>query len=112
MRQTNLFSLVRAAVTTRQAAEHYELRISRSGITCYPVHHDKHPSMKVDERYYCFGCHQTGDVIHLTAGLFHTCLLDNPLECDYFHDNYQGEVNRIHDKTTEYQSSSRNAVCS
>ncbi len=33
-------------------------------------HDDKTPSMKVDERYYCFGCHETGDVIDFAAKLF------------------------------------------
>lgn len=68
----NLFSQIKAAVTIRQAAEHYGLKVSRNGMTCCPFHNDQHPSMKVDERYYCFSCHQTGDVINFTAGLFHT----------------------------------------
>ena len=68
----NLFSQIKAAVSTRQAAEHYGLKISHNGMTCCPFHNDQHPSMKVDERYYCFSCHQTGDVINFTAGLFHT----------------------------------------
>lgn len=68
----NLFSQIKATITTRQAAERYGLKVSRNGMTCCPFHQDKTPSMKVDERYYCFGCHQTGDVINFTAGLFHT----------------------------------------
>ena len=66
----NLFTTVKAAVTTRQAAEYYGLKVSRNGMTCCPFHDDRHPSMKVDERYYCFGCHETGDVIDFTAKLF------------------------------------------
>ena len=66
----NLFSQIKAAVTTRQAAEYYGLKVSRNGMTCCPFHQDKHPSMKVDERYYCFGCHQTGDVIDFVGHLF------------------------------------------
>ena len=66
----NLFSQIKAAVTTRQAAEYYGLKVSRNGMTCCPFHQDKHPSMKVDERYYCFGCHQTGDVIDFVGRLF------------------------------------------
>ena len=72
----NLFPLVKAAVTTRQAAERYGLKVSHNGMTCCPFHDDKNPSMKVDDRYYCFGCHQTGDVINFTAGLFHTGQLE------------------------------------
>lgn len=33
-------------------------------------HNDGTPSMKVDRRYYCFGCGCTGDVIDFTAQLF------------------------------------------
>ncbi len=36
-----------------------------------PFHRDKHPSLKLNDRYfYCFGCHATGDVIRFTAMLF------------------------------------------
>lgn len=35
-----------------------------------PFHEDHHPSLKLDQRYYCFGCHATGDVIDFTARLF------------------------------------------
>ena len=66
----NIFTTVKAAVTTKQAAEYYGLKVSRNGMTCCPFHEDRHPSMKVDERYYCFGCHETGDVIDFTAKLF------------------------------------------
>ena len=66
----NIFTTVKAAISTRQAAEYYGLKVSRAGMTCCPFHDDKHPSMKVDERFYCFGCHETGDVIDFTAKLF------------------------------------------
>ena len=66
----NQFESVKAAVTPRQVAEHYGLRVLRNGMTCCPFHQDKHPSMKVDDRYYCFGCHQTGDVIDFVSRLF------------------------------------------
>lgn len=68
----NLYSHIKAAVTTRQAAERYGLKVNHNGMICCPFHQDKHPSMKVDERYFCFSCHQTGDAINFTAGLFHT----------------------------------------
>ena len=35
-----------------------------------PFHDDKHPSMKVDRRFHCFGCQADGDVIDFTARLF------------------------------------------
>ncbi len=66
----DLFTLVKAAVTTRKAAEFYGLRVNPHGMTCCPFHHDQHPSMKVDGRYYCFTCHETGDVIDFVGKLF------------------------------------------
>lgn len=59
----NIFETVKAAVTVRQAAEHYGLKINRSGMICCPFHDDRHPSLKLNEDYfYCFGCGAKGDV--------------------------------------------------
>lgn len=63
----NVFEAVKQSVTTRQAAEHYGIRVGRNGMACCPFHNDKTPSLKVDERYYCFGCGATGDVIDFVA---------------------------------------------
>ena len=65
-----LFTQVKSQVTTRQAAERYGIQVNRSGMACCPFHDDHHPSMKIDERFYCFGCHTTGDVIDFTAKLY------------------------------------------
>jgi DNA primase len=35
-----------------------------------PFHEDHTPSLKLDQRYYCFGCGATGDVIDFAARLF------------------------------------------
>ena len=66
----NFFETVKQAVTTKQAAEIYVLKVDRHGMALCPFHEDHHPSLKLDERYYCFGCHATGDVIDFTARLF------------------------------------------
>ena len=71
-----LFTKVKSQVTTRQAAERYGVPVNRSGMACCPFHDDRHPSMKIDERFYCFGCHTTGDVIDFTARLFDLSLYD------------------------------------
>lgn len=71
-----LFTQVKSQVTTRQAAERYGIQVNRSGMACCPFHDDRHPSMKIDERFYCFGCHITGDVIDFTARLFDLSLYD------------------------------------
>ena len=65
----NLFEAVKQSVTTRQAAERYGLKVNRNGMTVCPFHNDKNPSMKVDRRFYCFGCGATGDVIDFTSRL-------------------------------------------
>ena len=46
-------------------------------MACCPFHSDKSPSMKLDERYYCFGCGATGDAVDLTAKLFEMCIRDS-----------------------------------
>ena len=73
----NQFESVKAAVTLRQAAEHYGLTVSRNGMTCCPFHKDRHPSMKLNKDYFfCFGCGASGDVIDFTARLFGISLKD------------------------------------
>ena len=67
---SNLFMNVKAAVTARQAAEYYGFPVDRHGMMCCPFHNDKHPSMKVDVRYYCFGCQEHGDVIDFVSKVF------------------------------------------
>ena len=72
-----VFETIKAAVTLRQAAEIYGLRVLPNGMTCCPFHKDRHPSMKLNEDYFfCFGCHATGDVIDFTARLFGISLKD------------------------------------
>ena len=67
----NLFETVKSAVTVKQAAEYYGCKVNRGDMICCPFHDDRHPSMKLNERYfYCFGCGATGDVIDLVARLF------------------------------------------
>ena len=56
---------VKGLVTAREAAEHYGLKVNRNGMACY-----HHPSMKLDQRFHCFGCGADGDVVDFTARLF------------------------------------------
>lgn len=39
-------------------------------MACCPFHDDKHPSMKIDQTYYCFGCGEKGDAINYVAKTF------------------------------------------
>ena len=66
-----IYENIKAAISVKQAAEHYGLKVNRSGMTCCPFHNDRHPSLKLNEDYFfCFGCGAKGDVIDLVAKLF------------------------------------------
>ena len=65
----SIFEIVNQSVTTRQAAERYGIRVERNGMCRCPFHDDSTPSMKLDRRYYCFGCGATGDVIDFVSQL-------------------------------------------
>lgn len=66
----NIFKAVKQSVTTRQAAEHYGIKVSKKGMALCPFHNDRNPSMKVDNRFYCFACGATGDVIDFVSRLY------------------------------------------
>ena len=66
----NIFQEMKERVTARQVAERYGLKVSRNGMTRCPFHNDKHPSMKMDQNYYCFACGAKGDAVNYVAVLF------------------------------------------
>ena len=66
----NVFEVVKQSVSTREAAAFYGIEVKRNGMACCPFHEDKNPSMKVDQRFHCFGCGEDGDVMDFTAKLF------------------------------------------
>ena len=66
-----IYETIKTAISVKQAAEHYGLKVSRNGMACCPFHNDRHPSLKLNEDYFfCFGCGAKGDVIDLVARLF------------------------------------------
>ncbi len=66
-----IYETIKAAISVKQAAEHYGLKVNRNGMACCPFHHDRHPSLKLNEDYFfCFGCGAKGDVIDFVARLF------------------------------------------
>ena len=66
-----IYETIKAAISVKQAAEHYGLKVSHNGMACCPFHNDRHPSLKLNEDYFfCFGCGAKGDVIDLAARLF------------------------------------------
>ena len=66
----NIFLEVKEHLTTRQVAEFYGLQVKRNGFACCPFHEEKHPSMKLDRNYHCFGCWIGGDVIDYVSRMF------------------------------------------
>ena len=64
------FETVKQSVTAGQAAKAYGLEVDVHGMALCPFHDDHHPSLKLDQRFYCFGCGASGDVIDFTAKLF------------------------------------------
>lgn len=87
-----LFDEVKENVTVRQAAEFYGFKITKSGLISCIFHNDKTPSMKVDRRYYCFGCGVTGDVIDFTAQLFGLSLKEAALKLA---DDFGIQISRV-----------------
>ena len=66
-----MYETIKAAISVKQAAEHYGLKTNPTGMTCCPFHHDRHPSLELNEDYFfCFGCGAAGDVIDLAVRLF------------------------------------------
>lgn len=66
-----IYETIKAAISVKQAAERYGLKVYRNGMACCPFHHDRHPSLKLNEDYFfCFGCGAKGDVIDLATRLF------------------------------------------
>ena len=68
------FQAIKGLVTAREAAEHYGLTVNNRGMAVCPFHDDHNPSMKLDERFHCFGCGEDGDVIDFTAKYFNLSL--------------------------------------
>ena len=69
-----IYEKAKSLVTAREAAEHYGLSVSSRGMALCPFHDDHNPSMKLDERFHCFGCGEDGDVIDFTAKYFNLTL--------------------------------------
>ena len=66
----NMFEAVRENVDTKSVARHYGIKINRSGMACCPFHNDKSPSMKIGDRYFCFGCGEKGDAVDFVSKYF------------------------------------------
>ena len=43
-----IYETIKAAISVKQAAEHYGLKVSHNGMACCPFHNDRHPSLKLN----------------------------------------------------------------
>ncbi len=105
----NIFKSVKGAVSVMDAASFYGIKINRSGLCNCPFHNDKTPSMKVDIRYYCFGCGATGDVIDFVGKLFGLSPLDaaKKIAVDFNvidNDNYQSSNSNAYNNCADHTS--------
>ena len=66
----NLFETVKNNVTAIDVVSMAGFKPNRSKMICCPFHNDKHPSMKVDQRYFCFGCGAKGDAIDFVSNYY------------------------------------------
>lgn len=88
-----LFEAVKVNVTASQAAAYCGFTPNRSKMICCPFHNDKHPSMKVDRRYYCFGCGEHGDAIDFVAKYYDLSLKDAAMKlADDFGIDYDRKI--------------------
>ena len=66
----NLFETVRTNVKAVDVVLMAGFQPNRSKMICCPFYNDKHPSMKVDRRYFCFGCGAKGDAVDFVANYY------------------------------------------
>ncbi len=106
----NVFEAVKEKVKAIDALSMMGLQATRNNMVCCPFHNDKHPSMKVDQRYYCFACGAKGDVIDFVANYYGIGSKDaaeriaSEFGISYEHNRYSGD--RISSTTrgkNEYQ---------
>lgn len=54
---------IKETTTMRDVLGRYGVTVNRSGMCCCPIHHERHPSMKVfKDGYKCFACGSGGDI--------------------------------------------------
>lgn len=88
-----LFEAVKDVVSAYEAVTASGLKPNRAKMVCCPFHNDKHPSMKVDKIYYCFGCGAHGDAIDFVANYYGLSLKDAALKlAEDFNISYDNAV--------------------
>ena len=52
----NIFQEIKTFVSAGKAAEQYEIKINKNKMECCPIHDDRHPSMTIDQNFFCCAC--------------------------------------------------------
>ena len=106
----NLFETVRTNVKAIDVVLMTGFQPNRSKMICCPFHNDKHPSMQVDRRYFCFGCGAKGDAVDFVANCYGLSLKEaaekiiSDLGLTYNNTGYAEGVRKpIAAKRSEYQ---------
>ena len=90
----NPFETVKQNTSARQVAEFYGAKFNKNGMCQCPFHKDKTPRMKIDNRFYCFECNETGDAIDYVSKLFGIGLRETAIKiCE--------DLSLEYDKTTQ-----------
>ena len=76
----DLFKYINERVTARQAVEYYGMTVDGHGFCRCPFHNDRHPSMKADKKFHCFGCGAHGDAIDFVSRFFGLTLKEAALK--------------------------------
>lgn len=76
----DLFRYINERVTARQAVEYYGITVDGHGFCRCPFHNDRHPSMKADRKFHCFGCGAHGDAIDFVSRFFGLSLKEAALK--------------------------------
>lgn len=70
----NYAQIIKEKLHTRDLLAAHGIAVGRGGMVCCPIHGEKTPSLKVYDDplrgWYCFGCHQGGDVIDMARALW------------------------------------------
>ena len=65
----DVFKAVKTNVRARDVAAWQGIQVGRNGFALCPFHDDHHPSLKLDDRFHCFGCGADGDAVDLLSAL-------------------------------------------
>lgn len=86
---------IKQTVSMKDVLGRYGIKINKNGMCCCPIHHEKHPSMKVfPDGYKCFACNSSGDVITFVQQMEGCSFKDAFLLLGGTYENHENETRR------------------